>query len=101
VPNQARKDSFWWKDNLKLLNCFKGITQVSTVKGDTMLFWQDLWNGKILNQSYPHLFSFTSNENITLPMVLQLDELHELFNLTLSEEVYAQYCEVEIYLQAL
>jgi hypothetical protein len=34
-------------------------------------------------------------------MVLQLDELHELFNLPLSEEAYAQYCDLEIYLQTL
>jgi hypothetical protein len=101
VPNQAKKGSFWWEDNLKLLNCFKGIAQVSAGKGDTMLSWQDLWNGRILSQSYPHLFSFISNENITLQMALQLDELYELFNLSLSEETFAQYCDLEIYLQAL
>jgi hypothetical protein len=61
VPGQAMKVTFWWKDNLKLLNCFKGIAQVTAGKGDTMLFWQDLWNGKILNQVYSHLFSFTNN----------------------------------------
>jgi hypothetical protein len=50
LPNQAKKGSFWWRDNQKLLNYFKGIAQASVGKGDTMLFWQDLWNGKILNQ---------------------------------------------------
>jgi hypothetical protein len=76
IPGQAKKGSFCWKDNIRLLNCFKGIAQVSAGQGDTVLFWQDLWNRKIMNQSYPHLFSFTNNENITLQMVLQQDKLH-------------------------
>jgi hypothetical protein len=101
VPGQAMKVTFWWKDNLKLLNCFKGIAQVTAGKGDTMSFWQDLWNGKILNQVYPHLFSLTNNESITLQMVLQLDELHDLFSLPVSEEAFTQFCDLDVYLQTL
>jgi hypothetical protein len=56
VPGQVKKGSFLWKDNMKLLNCFKGIAQVTVEKGDTVLFWKDSWNGKILNQVYPNYF---------------------------------------------
>jgi hypothetical protein len=101
VLGQVKKGSFWWKDNLKLLNCFKGIAQVIVGKGDTVLFWNDLWNGRILNQAYPHLFSFTNKENITLQKVFQLDELHNLFNLPLSEEAFTQLCDLDVYLQTL
>jgi hypothetical protein len=89
VPSQIKKGSFRWRDNLKLLNCYKGIAQATAGQGDTVLFWQDFWNGRILNQSYPHLFSFTNNDSITLQMVLQLDELRDLFTLPLSEEAFA------------
>jgi hypothetical protein len=34
-------------------------------------------------------------------MILQLDGLHELFNLPLLEETFAQFYDLEIYLQAL
>jgi hypothetical protein len=30
-PGFTRKSSFWWKDNLKLLNCYKGIAQASNI----------------------------------------------------------------------
>jgi hypothetical protein len=63
---QIKKGSCWWKDNLKLLNCYKGIAHVNGEKGDTINFWQDMWNGRVLGQSNPHPFSFTTNENITL-----------------------------------
>jgi hypothetical protein len=33
---------------------------------ESVLFWQDMLNGKVLKLSYPQLFSFTSMENITL-----------------------------------
>jgi hypothetical protein len=101
VSGQTRKGSFWWKDNLKLLNCYKGIAQASAGHGDTILFWQDLWNGKVLSQSYPHLHSLTNNENITLQSVLQLNELQELFHLPLSDEAYTQFCDLNIYLHAM
>jgi hypothetical protein len=30
---------------LRLLNTFKGIIQAHLGSGDTILFWDDLWNG--------------------------------------------------------
>jgi hypothetical protein len=100
IPGQTKMGSFWWKDNLKLLNIYKGIAQVEARKGDTINFWQDMWNGRVLNQLYPHLFSFTINENITLFSVLELNELEDLFHLPLSEEAYTQFCDLNIYMQA-
>jgi hypothetical protein len=56
TPGLTRKGSFWWKNYLKLLNCYKGIAQATAGQGDTIIFWQDLSNGKVLCQAYPHLF---------------------------------------------
>jgi hypothetical protein len=60
-----------------------------------------LWNGKVLCQAYPHLFSFTTNETITLQVVLELNGSSDLFHLSLTEEAYTQFCELQIYLQAI
>jgi hypothetical protein len=38
---------------MKLLDTYKGIAQVTIGVADTILFWKDLWNGRILQQSYP------------------------------------------------
>jgi hypothetical protein len=38
VPSQIKKGSFRWRDNLKLLNCYKGIAQATAGQGDTVLF---------------------------------------------------------------
>jgi hypothetical protein len=58
------------------------------------------WNGKVLKLTYPQLFSFTLMENITLSSVLQHENLHDIFQLPLSEEAYMQYCEVSVLIQS-
>jgi hypothetical protein len=61
---------------------------VNAGKGDTINCWQDIWKGRVLGQSYSHLFSFTTNENITLCSMLEMNDLEDLFHLPLSEEAY-------------
>jgi hypothetical protein len=39
-------------------------------------------------------------ENITLSSVLQHENLHDIFQLPLSEEAYMQYCEVSVLIQS-
>jgi hypothetical protein len=51
---------------LKHLTTYKGLAQVKYGAGDTILFWSDLWNGKILQTDYPQLFSFAKNYKITV-----------------------------------
>jgi hypothetical protein len=65
------------------------------------LFWSNLWNGRILKQTYPQLFSFVINENATIQTVMEQDNLQSTFQLPLSEEAYEHYCELNISLQPL
>jgi hypothetical protein len=58
-------------------------------------------NVKVLCEACPHLFSFTTNESITLQAVLEVNDLNDLFQLPLAEEAYTQFCELQIYLQAI
>jgi hypothetical protein len=96
------KGSFWWRSLLKLLNAFKGIAQAHFGTGQTIFFWSDMWNGSILQNLYAQLFSYTTNNNITVKSVtVKLESLDDLFHLPLSLEAYGQFCELEINLQSL
>jgi hypothetical protein len=64
--------------------------------GETILFWKDMWNGRILNLTYPHLYSFVDDENISLHSVMAHDSLQDIFNLPLSKESFEQFCELDI-----
>jgi hypothetical protein len=101
VPSNVMKDSFWWRSILRLLDNFKGIAKVDYSSADTILFWQDLWNGQVLKLSYPQLHSYAKNDKVTLRSILQLDNVQDHFNLRLSEEACDQFCEPNVLLQAL
>jgi hypothetical protein len=53
VPSHRKKGSFWWRRNLNLLDSFKGIANATFGTGDNILFWNGLWNGRILNLLFP------------------------------------------------
>jgi hypothetical protein len=95
VPDQTKRGSFWWRSNMKLLTVYKGIAQAEAGIGDSILFWHDMWNECVPKLTYPHLFSFTTMENIILSSVLQHDNLYQIFRLPLSEEAFEQYCDFQ------
>jgi hypothetical protein len=60
-----------------------------------------MWNGRVLQYTYPELFPFAVKDTITLKAVLDTDSFQSNFHIPLSEEAYHQFCELSIYLQAL
>jgi hypothetical protein len=66
VPSQIPKVSFWWRGMLRLLTHYKGLAYEVAGSGHTILFWKDLWNRQFFEHTYPELFSFAINEDITL-----------------------------------
>jgi hypothetical protein len=86
---------------MKLLNSFKGIPKAEFGKGDTILFWHDLWNGQLMKISFPQLHSFAKNDAITISSVLQMESFEKHFNLPLSEIAFDQFCELIVLLQSL
>jgi hypothetical protein len=58
LPSNTSKGCFWWWCMLRVLDQYKGIVQTTARSDDTILFWNDLWNGSILQHSYPQLFLF-------------------------------------------
>jgi hypothetical protein len=101
VPGHTLKGSFWWKRMLKYLTTFKGIAHAQLGTGDTILFWQDMWNGRILAMTYHKLHSCAINKDVTVRTILDSEALQENFNLPLSEIVFNQFCELDIFLQSI
>jgi hypothetical protein len=75
VTGEARKWSFWWRSLLNLLTTYKGVSPAIFRVGDTIVFWIDLWNGKILNLDFPQLFSFAINSKIIVKKVVKTEKL--------------------------
>jgi hypothetical protein len=75
IPENEMRGSFWWRSVLILLDNYKGIAKVDSGSGDTILFWQDLWNGQVLKLTYPQLHSSTKTDKVTLQTILQLDKI--------------------------
>jgi len=90
LPNATKKGSFWWRDNLKLLDKYKGLASVQISDGKTCLLWWDLWDGQVCAQIYPHLLSYAKLKNISLHRISAMPSIEQLFHLPLSAEAYAQ-----------
>jgi hypothetical protein len=38
LPSHTKKGSFWWRDILKLIDCFKAFTSIQIQNGESCLF---------------------------------------------------------------
>ena len=56
--------------------------------GRTAFFWSDLWGTAILQQEYPHLYSFVQDATMTVQEVVSTEYLEDLFHLPLSNQAY-------------
>jgi hypothetical protein len=67
VPHLAReKGSFWWKDILRLNVHFRGVAMCIPNHGNTISFWEDLINGRVHSDIFPHLLDFAKDPRISL-----------------------------------
>lgn len=102
LPQSAKMEgSFWWKDILKLCDLFRAIAKCTINDGKTVLFWQDLWNEKVRKESYPRLFSFAKDKNITAERFILQENPSSLFHLPLSQRAYEEFEVLQVELQNL
>lgn len=61
APPHAKRSigSFWWKDIAKLMNKFLQMAQCQPSKGNSPMFWSDIWSGLPLENKFPQLYSYT------------------------------------------
>jgi hypothetical protein len=89
LPNHTLKGSFWWRDVLKLLGKFKTCASVLVQSGSSCSLWHDPWCDPVPSQAYPHLFSFSRFEFISIAKARTLD-ISNLLQWPLSEEAFDQ-----------
>ena len=56
LPSAKKKGSFWWRDILKLLVAYKGISMVNVHDGSTCHFWEDLWLNRVPKNAVSRTF---------------------------------------------
>ena len=94
LPSQQRKGSFWWRDNLKLLDSYKGMAQVNIQDGVSCLFWEDLWNNHVPKHHFPELYSFAKDTSISLKNAREAEDPAPLLHLTISQIALQQLNEL-------
>jgi hypothetical protein len=97
IAPQARNSrlSFWWRALCRLFDSFRGVAKPIVGRGDTTMFWKDIWNFGSLQQLYPHLFSFAKEPNYLANRFLGLlPDYSKLFQLPLSMEASHQLAEL-------
>lgn len=101
LPSHTKKGSFggviFWTCSIP----FKELAFVSVSDGHTYLLWDDMWLERIPSQSFPELYSFTKNKNISIEKAKRLPYLHHLFHIPLSEEAFHQYIQLQDLLESL
>jgi hypothetical protein len=90
------RGSFRWRDLLKLLDPFKGMAMVTIHNGASCFFWLDLWEGQVLQHSFPELFSFCRDTFVSVKAVKSTSTAINLFYLPLSTEAYEQFQQLDI-----
>jgi hypothetical protein len=99
------RGSFWWRDVLKQVDNFRGVSSVKPGKGDTFLFWSDSWSldGSTtpLMTRYPSLFSYVLDENISAAKVMALEDLSVLFQLPLSRVAFEEFNQMQVSLRSI
>ena len=89
IPPHAKPSTgfFWWRGVFSLMDVYRGITTCVPAAGDTVLLWKDVWLGEQpLMNIHEHLFSFATNEDISLAQFYNNSLLEDNFMLPLSLE---------------
>jgi len=90
LPNHSKKGSYWWKDILKLLECYKSFSAVQIQNGQSCFFWMDKWNQQPMLSENPELYSFAKRRSISVCMMFNQQHLEDQFSLPLSTEAFEQ-----------
>jgi hypothetical protein len=59
--------------------------------GSTISLWNDLWNAKVRIIESPELYSITINKATSVKQAKDLKNLHDIFQLPMTNEAFQQY----------
>lgn len=79
TPPQVRSPvgSFWSKEVMKLFDKYKSFALCCPNRGNSVLFWADIWVDQAMKDKFPQLFSFTRKPKCSVRFFLsqQMDRL--------------------------
>jgi hypothetical protein len=102
IPHATNeKGSFWWKDLLKLCDLFRGIATCTLGNRQSVLFWEDTWNNRLLKESFPRLYSFARNKGISVAKFLQNNDIQAQFYIPLTPEAFQEFQDLQEIIQGL
>ena len=91
VPHLIQnKGSFWWRDVICYADVFRSIAQCSVYCGNSVTYWEDLWNGNIRCQEYGSLYALAMNKTDSVKDVV-FKEFEDCFQLPLSARGYQDF----------
>ena len=82
--------SFWWCELVKLMPTYGGVTIVLIQDGRSTLFWKVDWHQRVLQDNFPHAFSYTTFEDASVHTMLTIQNIREAFHLPLSVQAHAE-----------
>lgn len=80
---------------MKLVMKYREICTVKVQTGDTALFWSDKWLGNLLQLTYPRLFSYALDSNISVKDVFDSVDRILLFSRPLSQQAYDEFMHMQ------
>jgi hypothetical protein len=96
VPHLAReKGSFWWKDILRLHTQYRGVAICNPNQGDTISFWDDIINGVLHSEKFPHLLHFARDPAISLFTLRNANNLLDCFRIPMSRAAYNEFLDLQ------
>jgi hypothetical protein len=85
VPHASPgKGSFWFKDIMKFCDHFRGIASAKVGRGDTILLWEDVWNGHHLMSELPRIYSYARDKKISMALFCSNSNVHQNFHTLIS-----------------
>jgi hypothetical protein len=102
VPYLTReRGSFWWKDIFRLHTQFRGVATCNPNRGDTVSFWEDIIDGVIHFEKFPHLLHFARDPAISLFALRSTDNLLNCFRIPMTRAAYNEFLELQAFLNYL
>jgi hypothetical protein len=97
---QSKRGSFWWKDVFSLIHIYRSVSMPKVVSGETILFWKDFWhNDELLCDTFPRLFSYSLNEDVSFVAIKNSADIFDLFALPISVEAHDELIQLQEIIQ--
>jgi hypothetical protein len=105
VPHAADLyGSFWWRDVMKQVDNFRGISSVKLGRGESFMFWSDKWSlndsESPLKERFPRLFSYVLDQDLSARQVYLQEDIINLFYLPLSTQDFQEFHDLQALMQA-